>query len=120
LKVAPGFSVNVGDTIVAERFGGKVRYPSGQVIRCRIAGQGVPIIGKRYLFFLAKADQDSYSLLTAYEIQDNKVFALDGSRTNSRGSGGSIFDKHNGKGLDSFTSEVETAVNHSQGGGIKP
>lgn len=115
VKVATGFSVNISDTIIAERFGGKVRYPSGKVIRCRIAGQGVPIIGKRYLFFLTKADQDSYTLLTAYEIQRNKVFALDGSRTYSRGKGGSIFDKHNGRELDSFMEEVERTLSTSQG-----
>lgn len=120
LKVAPDVSVNLGDTIVAERFGGKVRYPSGKVIRCRIARQGVPIVGKRYLFFLAKSDQDSYKLLTAYEIQGNKVFSLDGSRTEPRGQGGSIFDRHNGEELDSFMGEVQMKVKNSQGGGNKP
>ena len=120
LKVAPGVSVNLGDTIVAERFGGRVRYPSGKVIRCRIVGEGVPIVGKRYLFFLAKSDQDSYKLLTAYEIQGNKVFALDGSRTEPRGNGRSIFDKHNGEDLDTFMGKVETTLNNSQGGGTKP
>lgn len=111
LKVAPGLTVNFGDKLVTERFGGKVRYPSGQVIRWRIALQGIPIVGKRYLFFLAKADQDTYKLLTAYEIHDNKIFALDGSRTEPRQQGGSIFDKHNGKDLSTFMEEVEKAVN---------
>jgi hypothetical protein len=120
LKVSPGIPVNLGDTIVAERFGGKVRYSSGQVIRCRIEGQGVPMLGKAYLFFLSKVDQDSYQLLTAYEIQGNKVFALDGSRTSFRGQGSSIFDKHNGEDLDSFMGKLETALNNSHGGGIKP
>lgn len=120
LKVVTGISVNLGDNVVAERFGGKVRYPSGKVIRCRIARQGVPIVGKRYLFFLAKSDQDSYKLLTAYEIQGNKVFALDGSRTEPRGQGGSIFDKHNREDLDSFKRKVETALNNSQTVGPLP
>jgi hypothetical protein len=120
LKVSSGIPVNLGDTIVAERFGGKVRYPSGQVIRCRIEGQGVPMVGKAYFFFLSKVDQDSYKLATAYEIQGNKVFALDGSRTSSRGQGGSIFDKHNGEDRDSFMGKVETALNNSHSGGTKP
>ena len=120
LKVPPSISVNLGDAIIAERFGGRVRYSSGKIIRCRIARQGVPIVGKRYLFFLAKSDQDSYKLLTAYEIQGKKVFALDGSRTEPRGNGRSIFDKHNGEDLDSFMGKLETALNNSHGGGIKP
>jgi hypothetical protein len=113
LTVAPG------DTLIVERFGGRVRYPSGKVIRARVVGEGVPILGKRYLFFLAKADQDSYKLLTAYEIQDNKVFALDGSRTEPRGQGSSIFDKHNGKTFDGFIREVEAAINSSHVGDLR-
>lgn len=119
-KVAPGLSVNLGDLIVTERFGGRVKYPSGHVILYRIEGQGTPIIGKRYLFFLTKADQDSYGLLTAYEIQDHKVFALDGSRINSRGKGRSVFDKHDGIDFESFIRKVESAINSSQGGGNHP
>ena len=118
LKVAPGLSVNVGDAIVPERFGGRVKYPSGQVIVYRIADQGAPMGGKRYLFFVANDDQDSYRLLTAYEIQDQKVFALDGS--SFRGQGRSVFDKHNGEDFDSFLRKVESAINNSQGGGNHP
>lgn len=118
LKVAPGLSVNLDDTIVMERFGGRVRYPSGKVIRYRIEGQGSPMQGKKYLFFLAKADQGNYKLLTAYEIQGQKVFALDGSRINFRGKGNWKFDKHNGEDLDSFIGEIERAVSSSQVGSI--
>jgi hypothetical protein len=117
LKVAPDLSVNLGDMIVAERFGGKVRYPSGQVILYRIGGQGAPMSGKRYLFFLAKADQGNYKLLTAYEIQGQKVFALDGSRINFRGRGDWRFDKHNGEDLYRFMEQVEKTVDSSKGEG---
>jgi hypothetical protein len=120
LKAGSDLSVNLGDMIVAERFGGKVRYPSGQVILYRIGGQGAPMKGKRYLFFLAKADQGNYKLLTAYEIQGQKVFALDGSRINFRGKGNWRFDKHNGEDLDGFMGEVERAANNSQGRGNQP
>jgi hypothetical protein len=120
LKLRTGFTINVGDRIVAERAGGKVRYPSGQVIRWRIARQGVPIIGKKYLFFLAKADQDSYKLLTAYEIDGSKIFALDGSRTELGRQGGSIFDKHNNKDLSTFMEEVDKAIRTPTTGSIKP
>ncbi|MGZ8843952.1 MAG: hypothetical protein ACXW18_09845 [Pyrinomonadaceae bacterium] len=120
LKVGSGLTINLGDRIVTERFGGKVRYPSGQVTRWRIARQGVPIIGKKYLFFLAKLDEDSYQLLTAYEIRGSKIVALDGSRTELGKQGGSIFDKHNGKDLSQFMEEVEMAINNSHSRSSKP
>lgn len=120
LKDTTGSSINLADRIVAERFGGRVRYPTGQVVRWRISSEGVPIVGKTYIFFLAKADQDSYKLLTAYEILDNKIFAIDGPRTEPRGSGSSIFDKHNGEAFDTFMREVETAIRNSRNGGAQP
>jgi hypothetical protein len=120
LKVAPDLSVNLDDTIVAERFGGRVRYPSGKVIRHRIEGQGSPLQGKKYLFFLAKADEGNYKLLTAYEIQGQKVFALDGSRINFRGQGDWRFDKHNGEDLEKFMQKVQNAIADSQGGRGQP
>lgn len=105
VKSADGLLVNPGDTIFAERYGGKVRYPSGKMIRYRVEGEGVPIVGKRYIVFLAKADEDTYNLLTAYEIKGNKIFPIDGSRN-------SIFAKHNGKDLDTFMREVGTVSSH--------
>ena len=113
-------SVNVGDIVVTERFGGKVRYPSGRVVLYRIEGQGVPIPGKQYLFFLAKADQINYKLLTAYEIQGQRVFALDGSRINFRGKGNWKFDQHNGEDLTSFLGRVQRAINEAGVGGNRP
>ncbi|MGZ8843953.1 MAG: hypothetical protein ACXW18_09850 [Pyrinomonadaceae bacterium] len=117
LNAAPGLSVNPGDKIVAERFGGKVKYPSGQVIRFRYAGQGVPMVGKGYLFFLSKVDQDNYKLLTAYEIQGNKIHALDSSRVELRGQGHTIFDKHNGEDLETFMVKVRKAIDRFPGVG---
>jgi hypothetical protein len=116
LKVAAGFSINLGDKIVTERFGGKVRFPTGEIVRWRESRQGVPITGKKYLFFLARADQDSYKLLTAYEMQGNKVFPLDGSRTEPGRPGASVFDKHNGEDLDIFMQEVQNAISRSRSG----
>lgn len=111
-KLTTGSGVNVNDRIVGERFGGRIKYPSGQIARFRIGRQGTPIIGKRYLFFLAKLDQDTYNILTAYEIQGDTVSPLDGSRIELGGrQGASIFDKHSGETLDSFLAEVDKAIN---------
>jgi len=116
-KLTKGLGVNLNDRVVGERFGGKIKYPSGQITRWRTAEEGIPIIGKRYLFFLAKADQDTYKILTAYEIQSDTVSPLDGSRTEPGGrQGASIFDKHNGENLDSFMAEVDLAINNTKEG----
>lgn len=121
LKVAPDLSVKPDDTVVAERDGGRVRYPSGKVIRYRIEGQGAPSQGKTHLFFLARAGGGSYRLLTAYGSQGGKVFALDGSRINSRGQGNWVFDKHNGRDFDSFMQEVVKELDRPlQIGGGRP
>lgn len=105
----PSISVNKHDVITTERYGGRVRYPSGQIIRYRISGKGSPIKNGKYLFFLSKEDDD-YRILTAYEMRGNKVYALDGSRVNFRGMGRSDFDKHNGKDLKDFKQELDKAI----------
>jgi hypothetical protein len=110
LKNSTGQSINLNDTVVMERIGGKVKYNSGKVIRYRIEGQGSPIRGQRYLFFLRRIDQARYHLLTAYHIKGETVFALDGSRINVRGQGDWVFDKHNGEGLEEFTRRVQAAL----------
>lgn len=109
-KVGAGLSVDLGDMIVAERFGGKVRYPTGQIVLHRVDGQGHPIPGKKYVFFLTKANEDNFKLLTAYEILADKVYALDGSRINFRGKGNWKFDKHNGEVLGAFIAELTSVL----------
>jgi hypothetical protein len=120
LRTTGDLAVNLGDDVVIERFGGKVRYPNGQVVLYRIEGQGAPMVGKRYLFFLAKAGQGNYKLLTAYEIQGKSVFPLDGSRINFRGKGKWAFDKHDNEDLDSFRSKLQQVLSNSPDGGLKP
>jgi hypothetical protein len=110
IKAPASTPVRKNDLITAERFGGRVRFPSGQVARYRVAGQGAPMKEGKYLFFLRMKDDGSYLILTAYEMRGNKVLALDGSRVNVKGRGSSPFDKHNGKDLQEFKKEVDAAV----------
>lgn len=114
LKVNPDLSVRTNDTIITERFGGRVRYPSGKIVRYKNADEGSPVKGEKYLFFLKEVDQNSYKILTAYELRGNKVFALDGSRTIIRGPGRTIFQKHDGEGWELFIAEVESAIQSSK------
>lgn len=107
--------IKPNETIIAERFGGRVRYPSGKTIRYKIAGQGSPSVNSKYLFFLAETQGNNYKILTAYELKDNKVFALDGVRTFTRRSRNSVFDSHNGQEYQNFINEVNQAIEYKGG-----
>jgi hypothetical protein len=110
LRETDGSGVNPGDSIITERPGGRVRYPDGRVVRYGFVGQGSPMKGKKYLFFLSKTETGEYRILTGYEVQGNKVFALDGSRVNHRGLGRWSFDKHNDEEYRNFRTMVDEAL----------
>lgn len=113
VKTSDGNTVNKNDSIVTERRGGRVKYSSGKVIRYTLVGQGSPMVGKKYLFFLEDAQQGNYNILTAYELQGNKVFALDGSHLTRRERSGVLpFDKHNDQDYKEFKENVEKAKNN--------
>jgi hypothetical protein len=115
LKDTSGLKVSSGHSIVTERLGGRVKYPNGQIIRYGIVGQGSPAKGKNYLFFLSRAEQGNYNILTAYELQGNKVQALDGARVNL-GIGNWVFDKHNDEDYQTFRKGVEQAAKNPPSG----
>ncbi|MCA1594721.1 MAG: hypothetical protein LC754_19245 [Acidobacteria bacterium] len=70
-------AVSPGAVISVERQGGRVRYPSGRVEWYRIALQGMPLINHRYVLFLKRIDEDSFSIVTGYELRERHVYALD-------------------------------------------
>ncbi|HEX7722058.1 MAG TPA: hypothetical protein VF397_07865, partial [Pyrinomonadaceae bacterium] len=109
IKSSASSTVHKHDSITAERFGGRVRFPSGQIIRYKGSGEGAPAKNTKYVFFLKKVDEDSYLILTAYELRGNKAFALDGSRVN-RGRGNWAFDKHNDQEVTSFKKDLDKAL----------
>ncbi len=61
----------------AQRLGGRVRLPSGQIQKYEVAGVGVPRVGRKYALFLVRYQQDLV-ILTGYELHQNKVKPLDG------------------------------------------
>ena len=66
-----------GSLVVGERFGGRVRFPSGRVTFYGNREQGMPRQGRRYVFFFERSDQQ-YSILTAYELLAGRIYPLDG------------------------------------------
>jgi hypothetical protein len=109
VKPSPSNPVSKHDTITAERFGGRVRYPSGQIVRYKASGHGSPLKSAKYVFFLKNVDDCSYPILTAYELRGNKAFALDGSRVSLK-QGDWAFDKHNGQDVTEFRKDLDKAL----------
>lgn len=71
---------HVGETICIDRSGGNLRYPSGQKVMYFVAGQSLPLVGSRYVFFLKKdgdEDNPNYKIVTGYELKDGLVNPLD-------------------------------------------
>ena len=63
--------------IVAEREGGRVRFPSGVIFRYFVDGRGIPKVGHRYLLFLKQLDDGDFSIVTGYELVGGRVAPLD-------------------------------------------
>lgn len=75
-------TITVGTSIIAEREGGRVRFPSGKIVTAQVNRQDMPRPGRRYVFFLTCTDlngndAEGYYLLTAYELREGRVIPLD-------------------------------------------
>ena len=72
--------LSVNDLINVEREGGRVRFSSGRIHTYLIGDEGVPAVGKEYVFFLKDniLDQDrQFHIVTGYELNADKVSPLD-------------------------------------------
>lgn len=68
----------LGQTIEIEREGGRVRFPSGRLHLYMVAEQDMPHTGSRYVFFLAKTEEDFvFEVITGYEIRGDGIYSLD-------------------------------------------
>jgi len=76
------FSLGIGNSVIVERLGGRVRLPSGKVVVSRTDKQDLPRIGNRYVLFLTRdinkdGSYEDFHILTGYELRNGKVFPLD-------------------------------------------
>jgi hypothetical protein len=75
--------LSYGTSIVVERAGGRVRFPSGKIAISVVSHQQMPQIGSRYALFLTHDGplggerSGDFFILTGYELRDNCVFPLD-------------------------------------------
>jgi hypothetical protein len=70
-------------SIEVERYGGRLRLPSGKIVISAVDHQDMPRVGSRYLLFLTndfpqggRHDHD-FHILMGYELKNGKVFPLD-------------------------------------------
>jgi hypothetical protein len=78
LKAGNQIPLDADNSIVIEREGGAVRFPSGRVQKYRIAHQGMPRPGRQYVLFLKYNDLGhDFSILTGYELREGHVLPLD-------------------------------------------
>lgn len=74
---------NPGNLMAIERFGGRVRLPSGKLFIAAVDNQDMPRLGVRYVLFLTndffgtKHSDEDFNLLMGYELRAGKVFPLD-------------------------------------------
>jgi|KBSSwiStaDraftv2_1062776.scaffolds.fasta_scaffold107643_3 hypothetical protein len=87
LKNDSGKVLNPGESIAMERFGGRVRLPSGKLFIEAVDNQDMPRVGGKYVFFLtndfigAKHSDNDFNILMGYELKGGKVFPLDRTST---------------------------------------
>lgn len=104
LKSDNATSVTLYNSIVAERPGGRVRFPSGRV-NLYTDGQGMPLVGHRYVLFLTRhTEEQDFNILTGYELRDGHVFLLDDP------GGGHPITAYRGRDEKSFLQAVQEAI----------
>lgn len=73
-----------GAVIETEREGGRVKFPSGRLHLYVTDKADMPVVGGRYVLFLDGKNDQSFQIVTAYELQDRKVRPLDRLRDAQR------------------------------------
>ena len=107
LKNTSAGAITRGEALVADREGGRVRFPGGQVALQYVPGQGMPRAGRRYALFLTQDDQgQSTHILTGYELRGGKVFPLD----NPSGGQHPLATTYRGADETCFLSDLRAAI----------
>ena len=102
-------SLSQGGSIITERPGGRVRYSSGHIGRFSLTGWGMPQVGRQYVLFLTRNDQEAdYRIVTGYELRGGRVFPLDATTSSE-----TDFDAYINMDKASFLNRLHTAIANS-------
>lgn len=102
--------------VIVERYGGRVRLPSGKIIVRGYLHQSMPQTGRRYIFFLKSNEEvQTYSIITGYELRHGQVIPLDGSRMFEGGGVPQLreYDRYEGAKEATFLKEIKDAIGRS-------
>lgn len=110
LKQNSDTAIALGSLITAERPGGRVAFPSGNVAKYHLRGQGMPRQGRVYLLFL-KRIEDDYKIITGYELRSGKVSPIDGA-VSSVGNKKWPSDIYNGADQAQLLSDLHKEINN--------
>lgn len=110
LKNTTSVALTQGNSLVADRDGGRVRFPSGHTTLQYVRGQGMPRVGRRYALFLINIEEEQGTyVLTGYELRGGRVFPID-----NPGGQHPIATVYNGTDETSFLSDLRAAVASAQ------
>ena len=99
--------------ITVERYGGRVRLPSGKIIIRGFLHQSMPLAGRRYVFFLKSNEEvQTYSINTGYELRHGRVTPLDGNRLVTGGGFPQLieYDRYDSANETTFLKEIKDAI----------
>lgn len=105
--------LNPGESIAVERFGGRVRLPSGKLFIAAVDNQEMPRVGGKYLLFLtndflgAKHSDEDFNILIGYELKGGKVFPLDRTSSNHP------IARYNGKDESTLLTDLSSLIGAS-------
>ena len=119
LKNSTTATIVPGSSITTERRGGRVKVPSGQIIRYGIAGQDMPRQGQTYLLFL-KANEEQHTIVTAYQLVSGRVVPLDGEKAPGPAAFKWAGDAYRGADANQFLDEVRKSIGQSAAAGTRP
>jgi hypothetical protein len=69
--------VETGNSVIADREGGGIRYPSSQKVFYENSTKELPQVGREYVFFLASDKKNpNYEILTLFELNDSRIIRL--------------------------------------------
>jgi hypothetical protein len=75
-----GEGLSVGSLTEAQRYGGRLRLPSGKIVTASVDHQDMPRVGGKYVLFLTGNEAEGFSILSGYELRGGKVHPLDSIR----------------------------------------
>ncbi len=113
LKDDSKLRVTAGSSIVADRLGGRVKYPSGHVTLSFVNNLGMPIPNQRYVLFLTRDEQQiNFEILTGYQLKGDRVGLLDSPPRHP-------ITAYKNADVQTLLNELRAAIKSSQDGTVR-